>query len=126
DGTRPDYLALKGNQEVAWKLYLPKAGRYRLTSNIHNGNGKESELKLSVQRLSLEASAASKRYKQDFTILAKPNGKVTVEPNENWYVEEFLDQDAGTFLADRAGYYEVHFSSSDAIWFNKIWVEAIK
>lgn len=126
DGTRPDYLALKGNQEVAWKLYLPKAGKYRLTSNIHNGNGIESELKLSVQRLSLEASAAAKRYKQDFTILAKPNGKVTVEPNENWYVEEFLDQDAGTFLADRAGYYEVHFSSSDPIWFNKIWVEAIK
>lgn len=126
DGTRPDYLDLKADQDIAWKVYLPKAGKYQLTSNIHNGNKQAVALNIEVQRLSLEASAAAKKYKKDYQILANPNGKVTVEPNENWYVEEFLDQAVGVFEADRPGYYEVHFSAAQPVWFNKIWMEELK
>ena len=111
DGTKPDHLELKANQPVEWKLYIPKAGEYSIESSIHNGSGKNS--KLSVQAL-------GKKLEID----APKNGKVTVEPNENWYVEEFLDLAIGSIKVDKPTMITVKFTSSEPILFNRIWLNS--
>ena len=55
--------------------------------------------------------------------MAKPNGKVTVEPNENWYVEEFLDVTNGKITISNPKEIVIEFSADQAILFNRIWLE---
>ncbi len=113
DGTKPDHLVLKANQKVQWKVYLPEAGEYSIESSIHNGSGKTTQLSI-------------KDIESTFTVSAAPNGKVTVEPNQNWYVEEFLDVPVGKINITKPIELTLEFSASDPILFNRIWIEKKK
>ena len=110
DGTKPDHLVLKPNEKVQWKVYLPEAGKYTVESSIHNGTGKDVKLTIKEGDNSLSS-------------MAKPNGKVTVEPNENWYVEEFLDVTNGKITISNPKEIVIEFSADQAILFNRIWLE---
>jgi alpha-L-fucosidase len=110
DGTKPDHLVLKPNEKVQWKVYLPEAGQYTVESSIHNGAGKDVKLII-------------KEGDNTLSTMAKPNGKVTVEPNENWYVEEFLDVTNGKITISNPKEIVIEFSADQAILFNRIWLE---
>ncbi|MFD1167131.1 alpha-L-fucosidase [Sphingobacterium daejeonense] len=110
DGTKPDHLVLKPNEKVQWKVYLPEAGKYTVESSIHNGAGKDVKLTI-------------KEGDNTLSTMAKPNGKVTVEPNENWYVEEFLDVTNGKITISNPKEIVIEFSADQAILFNRIWLE---
>lgn len=113
DGTKPDHLVLKANQTVKWKVYLPEPGEYSLETSLHNGSGKTTQITI-------------KDIESTFTVSAAPNGKVTVEPNQNWYVEEFLDVPVGKINITKPIELTLEFSASDPILFNRIWIEKKK
>lgn len=110
DGTKPDHLILKAKDKALWKVYIPEAGTYSLDASIYNGNDKETTLTITMDGKSYHTKA-------------EKNGKITVEPNENWYVEEFLDVSSGKININKPGFITVEFSSSDPILFNRIWME---
>ncbi len=109
DGTSPDHLKLKANQKVSWKVFVPKTGNYQLEASLHNPN------KVDV---GLTITANGRTWKA----VAKPNGKITVEPNQNWYVEEFLDVVLGGFSMDKAQEIQVDFQGEKEVLFNRIWL----
>jgi alpha-L-fucosidase len=57
-----------------------------------------------------------------------PTNKMVVEPNENNYTEEFVENRIGKFKFDKPGKYIVTFKSKELqpLWFNWIWLEKIK
>ena len=110
DGTKPDHFVLKPNEKVQWKVFLPEAGEYSLESSLYNGSGKDAKIVIRDNKNILSA-------------IAKPNGKVTVEPNENWYVEEFLDIPVGRIKINKPQELILEFSAEEAVLFNRIWLE---
>lgn len=137
DGTKPDHIVLQAGQQATWKLYFAEAGRYTLSCNVHQGEANPANLSIQVQRLSPAAAApiAVKSKKKNpsnvlnqqhpslvYQLQAAQNGKVTVEPNENWYVEEFLDLPVGEIQVESPGYVEVHLQSDKPLLFNRIWI----
>ena len=109
DGTSPDHLKLKANQKVSWKVFVPKTGNYQLEASLHNP---------AKEDIGLTITANGRTWKA----VAKPNGKITVEPNQNWYVEEFLDVVLGEFSMDKAGEIQVDFQAEKEVLFNRIWL----
>jgi alpha-L-fucosidase len=53
---------------------------------------------------------------------------MVVEPNENNYTEEFVENRIGKFKFDKPGKYIVTFKSKELqpLWFNWIWLEKMK
>ena len=110
DGTKPDHFELKSTDRPQWKVFIPEAGTYTIATSLHNGTGKTIAIDLIIDGKTYAAQVA-------------PNGKVTVEPNENWYVEEFLDVPMGSFEVEKPKSLQVEFRSSAPILFNRIWLE---
>jgi len=110
DGTKPDHLILKANDKVQWKVFLPEAGEYTIETSIHNGTGKHIKLTIKENENILSSTAEA-------------NGKITVEPNQNWYVEEFLDVPIGKINITKPQELLIEFTASDPILFNRIWLE---
>lgn len=110
DGTKPDRLVLKANEQLNWKLFLPKAGTYKICASVYNGSGKEVELSLKIGGINRK-------------VVSKPNGKITVEPNQNWYVEEFLDVDFEPIHMNNPQELAVSFKANEGIQFHRIWIE---
>ncbi len=109
DGTSPDHLKLKANQKASWKVFIPKSGNYQLEASLHNP---------AKEDIGLTITANGRTWKA----VAKPNGKITVEPNQNWYVEEFLDVVLGEFSMDKAQETQVDFQAEKEVLFNRIWL----
>lgn len=107
DGTRPDHIKLQAKQKVQWKVFIPQSGKYTLEASLHNPQKENVRLSITVNGKTYQA-------------IAKPNGKVTVEPNENWYVEEFLDIPIGQLDINTPQEILVEVESSEAVLFNKI------
>ncbi|GEM_PF-4163117 len=92
------------------KVYLPEAGEYSLETSLHNGTGKPTKIHITENNSPISTTI-------------QPNGKITVEPNQNWYVEEFLDVPVGKIKISKPQELTIEFSADDPILFNRIWME---
>ncbi|WP_293913478.1 MULTISPECIES: alpha-L-fucosidase [unclassified Sphingobacterium] len=112
DGLKPTHLIVDQPKEIRWKVYIPKAGTYSVAVSAHNPNKENVEIKVTEGNHQLEGKIA-------------PTGKMVAEPNENNYVDEFVDTSIGTLQFSNAGAYEIRFQikGNKPLWLNRIWLE---
>lgn len=110
----PVHLNLKKDQNISWKVYVSEAGQKKVSISFANPSEKE---------LKAEVLIADQKHK----INLSPTGKVVVEPNQNYYTEEFVDLALGKMEFKTTGYYTVQFRILDEVEeplrFNRIWIE---
>ena len=116
DGLRPTHLVIDHSGSLAWRLYIPEAGSYKVNLSFHNASGTD---------MAVDVSAAGQVIHRQL----KPTGKVVVEPHDG-YTEEFADNRIGIFNFPKAGFYEVTLKANPAagekLLFNRIWVDKEK
>lgn len=112
DGKRPMHTNMDQAKPITWKVYIPKAGKYRVDVSAHNPQQSA-------------AAVVVANGSQQISYQIKPNGKVVAEPNENNYTDEFVDQEIGLLDFVSAGEYEVSFQTKGGgpLWLNRIWIE---
>jgi len=115
NGKNPTHAILTGDTKIDWEVTIPEAGVYSLDLSAHNPNKQNSVF---------EVSTANQQLKGSFA----PTNKMVVEPNENNYTEEFVENRIGKFKFDKPGKYVVTFKSKELqpLWFNWIWLEKMK
>lgn len=110
----PEHINLKAEQELSWKIYLPESGSKNLSISFANPNekGLRAEIMIGEKKLSMAL---------------EPTGKVVVEPNQDYYTEEFIDLPLGKLELSEPGYYTVKFvvkeKNEKPIRFNRIWID---
>lgn len=111
DGTRPARVETKGDK-ISWDIYIPKSGMYQLDLSAHNSTESNVPIVIRIDGQVLQATIA-------------PNGKVVVEPNSNYYTDEFVNHRIGEISIDRPGKYTVEFQvqGDQSLWFHRIWLE---
>jgi len=112
DGLKPQHLVITDGKPISWKVFIRELGTYQIDLSTHNPN-KES--------VAVEIRINDKILKGKIT----PNGKVTVEPNQNYYTDEFVDSRLGEISFDKVGEYEVVFKieGDKPLLFNRIWMD---
>ena len=112
NGLKPTHLIIDQPKEIRWKVYIPKAGTYTVAVSAHNPNKENVEIKVAEGSHQLEGKIT-------------PTGKMVAEPNENNYVDEFVDSTTGTLQFPKAGAYEISFQIKGIkpLWLNRIWLE---
>ncbi|MBW3467241.1 alpha-L-fucosidase [Arthrospiribacter ruber] len=110
----PEHLNLKMDQQISWRVYIAEAGNKKLSISFANPSGKEIKAEIQAIDQKREVSLA-------------PTGKVVVEPNQNYYTEEFVDLSLGEMEFNEVGYYTIKFKvldkAPDPVRFNRIWME---
>ncbi|TVP48131.1 MAG: alpha-L-fucosidase, partial [Mongoliibacter sp.] len=110
----PEHLNLKKDQNISWKVYVSEAGKKKMSISFANPSEKE---------LKAEVIIADQKHK----INLSPTSKVVVEPNQNYYTEEFVDLALGEMEFKTTGYYTIQFRILDEIEeplrFNRIWID---
>ncbi|WP_437920985.1 alpha-L-fucosidase [Sphingobacterium sp. LRF_L2] len=111
DGKRPNHIQTKG-EKVSWEVYFPEAGIYSVDLSAHNPTDDIVPITIQINGEHLNGSLT-------------PNGKIVVEPNENNYTDEFVDQLIGEIQIHHAGKHKVLFQShgNQQLWFNRIWIQ---
>ncbi|EOZ97003.1 Alpha-L-fucosidase [Indibacter alkaliphilus LW1] len=110
----PEYVNISQGQELNWKLYAIETEQKNLSISFANPGKKpiKGEILLGDRKMEIEL---------------KPTGKVVVEPNQNYYTEEFIDFPLGQFDFSEVGYHTIKFrildKPSTTIRFNRIWIE---
>lgn len=116
DGLLPDRILMPKEGTVTWKVYIPEAGQYSVDISCHNF-------------ASTDVNAYISANQQQLTANLKPNGKVVVEPHEQ-YTDEFADNRIGAFNFTKPGYYEVSLKANlkpeQKLDLNRIWIEKIR
>jgi alpha-L-fucosidase len=105
-------LVIDNSGSLAWRLYIPEAGSYKVDLSFHNASDND---------MAVDVSSAGQVIHRQF----KPTGKVVVEPHDS-YTEEFVNDHIGILNFPKAGFYEVTFRANPAagekLLFNRIWV----
>ncbi len=111
DGLRPAHIILDVGVSPTWRVYIPKAGAYKLDISAHNPNKEPVSITITDGTTELESKLL-------------PGRKVVAEPNQNNYAEEFADIHAGTFQFPKAGIVEITMRVKDnqPVWLNRIWI----
>ncbi|UIR55283.1 alpha-L-fucosidase [Sphingobacterium sp. SRCM116780] len=114
DGTRPQHIETEG-EVINWEVEFPEKGTYTLDVSAHNPSGKDITVDIQIGD-------------QSFTGTLKPNGKLVVEPNQNYYTDEFIDKRIGEFNVEKIGNKKIdfHVVGNQQLWLNRIWIERIK
>jgi len=117
DGTNPDHAVINTPTSISWKIFIPEAGEYNIDISFSNQNAKSASVRLTVNNQEKNSTLA-------------PTGKVVVEPNKDYYADQYIEEEIGKFTFDQAGYYEVRLSAippkKRELLFNWLWVEKTK
>ncbi|WP_257666159.1 alpha-L-fucosidase [Parapedobacter tibetensis] len=117
DGTRPEHLVITGPTTLRWKIYVDQHMVYNFDMSYSNqGKGEAS--------ITLQASDT------ELTNELPHTGKIVVEPNQDYYTDEFREKPLGKITFTEAGYHEVTLliapADGEAILFNRLWMEKAK
>lgn len=110
----PEHLNLKKDQTISWKVYIGEAGHKKVSISFANPSNEKLKAEILIDD-------------QKHEINLSPTGKIVVEPNQNYYTEEFVDFTLGQIEFDAVGYYIIKFKvverTSEPLRFNRIWIE---
>lgn len=111
DGKKPAHVKTSG-QDITWEVYIAEPGTYKLDLSAHNPQKANMPVEVAVNGKTLAQQV-------------KPDAMMVVEPNENNYVEEFVDRNIGEVRIDKAGPYKITFRAKgeQPLWFNYLWME---
>ncbi|WP_194777302.1 alpha-L-fucosidase [Pararhodonellum marinum] len=115
DRVTPEHLLLKEAEVLEWKFYVDAPGEKQMSLSYANPGIKDIDFQLEIKGL------------ETITKSLPPTGKVVVEPNQQFYAEEFVDTPLGKVNIPEPGYYTVLFQlktrSRESLKLNWIWVE---
>ena len=117
DGTRPQHSVISEPTTLRWKVYVSEPGSFNFDISYSNqGDGKAP--------MTLQADGTTISDDLPHT------GQVVVEPNENYYTDEFREKSLGNITFSRSGYHEVTLRivplDGQEILFNRIWMDSIE
>jgi alpha-L-fucosidase len=114
DGTAPAHLLINKNQVLYWQVYIDKPGKRKFDISYSSPKAAQSEYILKAGNQSLQGNFSS-------------TGKVVVEPNQNFYAEQFVEKAVGEINFVEEGLYdivlEVNPGKGELIKFNWIWLQ---
>ncbi|MBE8713440.1 alpha-L-fucosidase [Sphingobacterium hungaricum] len=111
NGLKPNHLIINSDKSISWKIFIAEKGTYKIDLSTHNPNTVAVPVNITVNKKTLKGSIL-------------PDGKITVEPNMNYYTDEFVDHRIGEITVDQIGEYIVTFKidGSNPLLFNRIWI----
>lgn len=114
DGTRPQHIITEG-EHIEWKVYFPEKGTYSIDLSSHNPTDTIVDTELYINGFLLKNHLS-------------PNGKMVVEPNENNYTDEFVDQIIGNIEIDKPGFKAIKFrvTNNQILRLNRIWINKMQ
>lgn len=114
DGTAPAHLIINTTQSLRWQVYIDKPGKRKFDISYSSPKATRSTYLLKAENQSLPGN---------FTT----TGKVVVEPNQNFYADQFVEQAVGEVEFSEEGLYEIELEvkpgSGELIKFNWLWLQ---
>lgn len=115
DRVSPEHISLEKDTKLEWQVYMKEAGEKQLS--ISYANPSKTPVEISV----------SNDTQKSIQAFLSPTGKIVVEPNENFYTEEFVDLHLGKMDFPEAGYYTITLNNKldkgEKLRLNWIWIE---
>lgn len=115
DRVSPEYISLEKETKLEWQVYMKEAGEKQLSISYANPS-----------KTPVEISVGNDTQKSIQAFLS-PTGKIVVEPNENFYTEEFVDSHLSRIDFPEPGYYTITLNAKldkgEKLRLNWIWIE---
>ena len=114
DGLKPEHLVISKPTTLRWKVYVPEPVEADI--DISYSNQATGEAMVTVHAESTERNGT----------LAH-TGQVVVEPNQDYYTDEFREQPLGKIQFTRPGYHEITVRlvppDGGQLLFNRLWMK---
>ncbi len=101
DGKRPAHAVLSGDKEISWAVYIPEAGEYNFDVSVHNPEKTDKTIRIISNETGISGTL-------------KPGRQMVVEPNENNYTPEFINQRIGSIRFTDKGTYQIRLTNEGA------------
>ncbi len=115
DGTRPAHLVVTEPTTLRWKVYVNEPGSFEFDISYSNQAKDEAEVTFQVGETEFRENLAY-------------TGQVVVEPNQEYYTDEFSEKPLGKVIFSQAGYHEVTLrivpANAQEILFNRLWMDS--